>query len=216
MAALTRTNLIAAIKLEARITTTDLDTIIGSMLDDCVEDMFSKERCYELRVADHALTPTLATATMALPANFHHIDQVKFNRTSTVTTTIRHLFPKNDFVQYKTVGTPQFYEIQGTNLYVFPFSLLTTAHRILITYYKKPTFASGSDTFEVVRLQAALKKECIARIHAYQKQREDANWILENSDRSLGKGMDANPEGRERTSIDTRQPDFRTKPEDSM
>ncbi len=215
MPTLTRTQLIADIKLEARITGTELDTMIDGILSGVVEDCFFKERCFELRVVNAVLAnPTVSTGIIALPAAFQHIDQVRYATSASALTSItaKPLFPKTDFVNYVSIGIPKWFEIQGTNIYVFPYSLVATTHRVYIDYYSKPTFTSGSDSFPVLRLQESVKKEAIARLHLWHKQRDDAGVMMSLTDRSRAAGNAANPEQREVAPVDTRKPDYHTTP----
>lgn len=205
MAAMTRAQLLASIKREARVnSTTDYDTLIGEIIDDVMADVFSKERCYELRVIGTGTAMTNATATVALPENFQHVDEVRFTTDSMATYT--RLSPKDDFTANAKVGSPKFWQIVGSNLYVFPYSQVTSSHQIYLDYFKTPTFASDDDVFEVFRLQAAVKKECITRVLEYLNQLEQASRMLSSAEMSLSRGKAANLEGRDRDSIDTRQP----------
>jgi len=211
MAVMTKTQLRDAIKREARQqSTTDLDTMIYDIIDDVVADTFYRERCYELRVIGTGTAMASATATIALPADFQHVDEVRFSTDNGVT--FLHLFPKNDFVYNQLTGTPRFWQIVGTNLYVFPYGAVTTSHKIYLDYFKLPTFASDSDPFPVFRLQAGVKKEVMTRLLEYMGQLDQASKMLESSRMSFERGKSANLEARERDSADTREPNFRPVP----
>lgn len=211
---MTKTQLRAAIKREARIaSTTDLDDMIYEIIDDVVADTFYKERCYELRVIGTGTAMANATATIALPADFQHVDEVRVSTDSGVTFT--HLEPKNDFVYNKLTGTPLFWQIVGVTLYCFPYSLVTTSYKIYLDYFKTPTFAVDADVFPVFRLQAAVKKEVIARLLEYHNNIEQAKRMLESAAGSFERGSQANLEARGRSAIDTRSPNFETVPQDT-
>ncbi len=211
MPVLTRDNLVAAIKREARIANTELDTLIGEVLDGVVEDTFYNQRCPELKAVTTSFTLVNATATTALPGSFQHIEQLDYSTDSG--TTYRQLWPKSDNVVYKSVGIPRWYEIQGTNLYLFPSSLILSTHTLKLTYYAKPTFTSGSTSFPVLRLQEPVKKEVISRLFLYHKDKMLHDAMVESSDKSLDKARSAVPEARNPDSIDTRQPNFEVAPQ---
>lgn len=214
MALLTKTQLRDAIKREARIqSTNDLDTMIYDIIDDVMTDTFSKERCYELRVIGSGTAMANATPTITLPADFQHVDEVRFSTDNGVTFT--HLWPKNDFSYNVPTGTPKWWQIVGATLYSFPYSLVTTSHKIYLDYFKVPTFAADSDSFPVLRLQAAVKKECITRLLEYMNQLEQAQRMVASMGASLERGKSANLEARGRDSSDTRDPNFGPVPEDT-
>lgn len=214
MAILTKTQLRDAIKREARIqTTNDLDVMIYDIMDGVVTDIFTKERCYELRVINAPITMTAATPTVTLPNDFMHVDEVFFSVDSG--TTQLRLWPKNDFSYVQPTGTPKWWLLQGANLFVFPYSLVTTSHKIYLNYFKFPTFVADSDNFPVLRLQEGFKKLCVTRVLEYHNSLEQAARMLTGADTSMTSGKAANLEGRERDSIDTRQPGFGTVPADT-
>lgn len=212
---MTKAQLRTAIKLEARLaSTTELDTMIYTIIDDVVADVFSKERCYELKVIGTGNAMAAATPTITLPSDFQHVDEVRFSTDNGATTPTK-LRPKNDFTPISFTGVPEFWQIVGANLYVFPYSQVTTSHKIYLDYYKVPVFAVDADVFPVVRLQAAVKKECITRLLEYANSLEQASRMLASSEKSLERGTAANPEGRDRDSIDTRLPGTGTVPLDT-
>lgn len=211
---MTKTQLRDSIKREARQqSTNDLDTMIYEIIDDVVSDVFSKERCYELRVIGAGTAMTNATATISLPNDFQHVDEVRFSTDNGVTAP--RLFPKNDNSQNTQVGTPKWWQIVGSALYVFPYSGVTTSHKIYLDYFKVPTFAADSDVFPVFRLQSAVKKEVIQRLLEYINSMDRAKAMADSMQMSLVRGKSANLEGRELDSSDTREPSFRTVPPDS-
>lgn len=211
---MTKTQLRDSIKREARIqTTNDLDVTVYDIMDGVYTDVFSKERCYELRIIGTGTTMANATPTVALAADFMHVDEAFFSTDNGVTQT--RLWPKNDFAYVQPTGTPKWWMLQGTNLYVFPYSLVTTSHKIYLNYFKIAAFTADSDTFPVLRLQEAYKKLCVTRVLEYHNNLEQAARMLTGADTSLTSGKAANLEGRERDSIDTRQPGFGTVPADT-
>lgn len=214
MALLTKTQLRDAIKREARQqSTNDLDTMIYEIMDGVLNDMLSKERAYEMKVIGSGTACANATATINLPGDFMHVDEVRFSTDSGVTQ--QYVFPKNDFSKITTVGTPKWWQIVGTTLYFFPYSLVTTSHKIYLDYYKTPTFASDSDNFPVLRFQEPFKKECVQRLLEYVKELDQAERMGTSADKSMSRAKDANREGRGRDSVDTREPAFGTVPEDT-
>lgn len=205
MAALTRTLLIAAIKRESRIGDgTELDTLVGDILDDVVADVFYKERCFELRVVAAGVAMTASTPTINLPADFQNVDEVNFSKDNG--DTMEKLLPKDDFVNLKITGIPQWWQLVGTTLYVFPYSLAAVAHKIFLTYFKTPTFSAAGDLFPVFRLQATVKKEAITRILDYLNDQARAQRMEASASGSLARGMAANPTARDFDPLDTRQP----------
>lgn len=213
MAAMTKTQLRDAIKREARVNTADLDTLIYEIMDDVIADIFSKERCYELRVIGTGTAMSTGVATITLPTDFQHVDEVRWSIDSGVT--FEPVKPKNDAVYNSKIGAPKFWQLVGATLYVFPYSQVTTAHKIYLDYFSLPNFDEDSDLFPVFRLQAAFKKECITRVLDYHNQLQQSERMLASAGQSLERGKSANLEARNLDSADTRQPNFETVPKDT-
>lgn len=214
MAALTKTLLRDSIKREARIASTnDLDAMIYEIIDDVVADTFYKQRCFELLVIGAGTAMTNASPLITLPGDFQHVAEVRFSTDSLVTQT--KLVQQNDFVENTLTGTPKFWKIVGATLYCFPYSLVLNTHKIYLDYFKAPTFAADGDVFQVFRLQAAVKKECLTRVLDYHKDVEQAQRMAASAESSLSRGMDANRIARGRDAKDLRAPNFETVPQDT-
>lgn len=213
MALMTRTQLRDAIKLESRLTDTDLDTMIYQIMDGVLDTIMFAERIDEQLVIDTTgLIPSAGSGVIALPASFQHFKQVRFSVNSGVD--LIQLYPANDMTLVKSVGTPTHYLKQGTNIFVFPYSLILTTHRVYVDYYSKPTFSSDSDNFPALRLQDAFKQQVLARLMTWHSDMEKMQAMKTGGKEDQGLVMKSTPVARTIAPIDTRQPDTFTRPEE--
>lgn len=173
---MTRLQLITAIKREARIkNSTNLDTMVGEILNDVLVDYCNKTFYWELMKTDTAITAIAATGQYSLPADFQNLKQVRYG-VGASPVTMRQLLPQYDTIRRtSTYGLPMyFYLSSGSKLNVFPYSTIAVGDTILIDYYINPTtnFTADGDNFPVPRIEAAVKKEVIARLERFHNDNQ--------------------------------------------
>ncbi len=174
----TRTQLIAAIKREARISnSTNLDPMVDDILNDVTRDYCNRAFNFELLQTNQAITPIAATGSYALPAGFFGLKEIRYG-IGAVPTSMRQLKLRTPVVRRMgNTGYPFFYYLSaGPNLNIFPYSAIVSTDTLQIDYYVDPItlFTSGSANFPVPRLEAAVKKEVIMRLDKFHAEDQEA------------------------------------------
>ena len=173
---MTRTQLIDAIKREARVkNSTDLDTMIGEILDGILSDYCLKADYYEMLKTDITVTTIAATGQYALPADFQKIKEIRFAIGSSPVNWLQ-LLPRTDTVRRTySAGRPYFYFMStGNKINIFPYDGILTTDQLKIDYYILPSsvFSTSGHEFPIARIQEAVKKETVARIERYHNDNQ--------------------------------------------
>ena len=160
-----------SIKSESRLSAgDDLDAFIGDVINQEYRNLCENAQFPQLLVPFAALTITSnAQSVYTLPVGLRQIVAVEFSLDSTQDVW-RPLTLKNGFMLNLSAGNPSWYFRAGNNLHVFPYSTLTTANALRITYYKNPTaLVADGDVMEVEELEGTVIKKAIARVLRYHK-----------------------------------------------
>jgi hypothetical protein len=156
---MTRTDLITAIKREARIkNSTNLDTMVGEILDDVVTDYCNRQQYFELRKVDTVITLTDGVGQYALPIDFNTIAEVRYALQVSNFNNYRVLRPKTATVKRTNPNGWPFYFFlsQGFEINIFPYDAVSSADSMLIDYFITPlsVFSAGADIKrELLRLE---------------------------------------------------------------
>ena len=185
---MTRLQLITAIKREGRIkNSTNLDAMIGDILDDVTRDYCNRAWNHELLQTNVAITAIAETGQYALPADFFGLKEIRFGIDSDSTRTWT-LKSRTDCVRrISNQGYPYFFYLSAAGINIFPFSNIVPSNTILIDYYADPlsVFAADDDDFPVPRLEAAVKKEVIMRIDKFHADAQGAQLDSKDADSSF-------------------------------
>lgn len=168
--------LLDTIKAECRIKASDnLDEWVKDVINQELRTLCANAEYPELLVpfATVAITSD-AQSLFALPVGVRQIVAVEYAQDG-VDPHWRPLSLRNSYIVSMVSGTPNWYFRAGNNLYVFPYSLITTTHALRISYYKTVTsLVADGDLIEVPDLEEPLIQRVIARVLRYHKDRGDA------------------------------------------
>ena len=191
---MTRANLILAIKREARVkNSTNLDTMIGEILDDVTTDYCNRQQHFELRKVDTAITLTAGVGQYALPADFNSIACVRYALQASNFNNYRELRPKTATIKRTSPnGWPFYYFLsQGFEINIFPFNAVSSADSMLIDYFVTPLsiFSASGDEFPVPRLESTVKKEVIMRLEKFHNDNAGAQMVSQDANSSYQAGQ---------------------------
>lgn len=167
---MTRTAYIASIKAESRITSSDLDTLIGDIINQKLDDMARIYDYKELIVRDESLTVVDETGAYDAPDDFLRLLQVYFSHDE------EHWIPMDPLptgryaAAYGGHQKPVWFEYEAGKIKVYPYvGLLASDDFLKVDYIQKPSalFADGDDEFPVPSIAEEVRLEIIARLHLY-------------------------------------------------
>lgn len=178
MAASTKAQLRAAIKREARVlANANLDTLIDDIVVDIMRDYCNLGRFYELLVEGTAIPLVAGQQSYTLPADFHHLNQVRYGRGPNPAT-FRIVDEQPESVrQTWSQGWPRFYRlVAGPKISFFPYADIVVADQLKIDYYRDPAtlWTTDASVFPVPRLESAVKKDAIARVQRFHTATQEA------------------------------------------
>lgn len=167
--------LTAEIKTEARVDgSTNLDVFIHALINELLLGYVEVTRYQELLVRDEAIVTVNAQGLYDLPEDFQSILSVRYRHASQ--TAYHHLNHRPQFVKEADGRYPNYYDLSGGQLLVYPYSGLLATDVLLINYYKYPDeLASADDVFPIPKLLVPIKRQAIARTHLYNRDLQVAS-----------------------------------------
>ena len=164
---MTKTQLNDAIRFEARQlpSSTLMQSWIYDLIDEILLTYTTQYRYQELINFDQPLTLVAGQGFAALPTDYHHLWEVKYDMGGTGH--FATLQKANQFTEKTGIsGNPTTYFLSGGKLYFWPYSNITTSDVMQIDYYQVPTFGIN-DPFPIPSLEAAVKAQAVARVLRY-------------------------------------------------
>jgi hypothetical protein len=191
---MTRLQLVTAIKREARIkNSSNLDVMIGNILDDVTTDYCNRQQYFELRKTDVDVPLTDSIGQYDLPADFNTIAEVRYAIENANFNNYRVLKPKTATIKRTSSnGWPfYFFLTQGFQINIFPFNAVSSGDSMLLDYFITPLsiFSADSDEFPVPRLQSAVKKEVIMRLEKFHNDNAGAQMVSQDATSSYQAGQ---------------------------
>lgn len=182
---MTKAQLREAIKLEARIKSTDeWDDLVDQVVLEILTDFCNLARYDELLKERIPLTVVASQQQYSLPVDCQNIACLRFARgpvPTTGTLSYREIVAQNGNVkQTNAYGWPFYYRrVFGMKISLWPFDSILTTDSLLIDYYALPEsiFSSDGDEFPIPRLEAAVKKDTIARLQRVHESNPEAQMM---------------------------------------
>lgn len=177
----TKADLRTLIKREARIKTgTDLDILIDSIMLEILYDYCNLTRFNELLVPGAVITLVDGQAAYDLPEDCQNVAELHFSQTSTSSTFLSLPVEPASIRHTYAGGFPRFYRrITGRQISLWPYTSILSTNVLLIDYYLDPRtiFVDDDDDFPIPRLEAAVKKDTIARIQRFHSSLPEAKMM---------------------------------------
>ena len=167
--AITIQQMIDQIKVEARIAgANNYDITVLAIINELLMTHTMTERYQEL-IDDAPIVTSAAAGLYALPVDFANIRTVWYGRAAEPPR-VRTLRFKNDFIEQSRDGVePNYYELVGGQLLIFPYGGVLATDQLEIEYWKIPNSLATTDSFPISRLYPVIKKEAISRMQLINK-----------------------------------------------
>lgn len=160
------------IKKESRVSGSDnLDDYILDLINELLLDYIEKNHYYELLIPNSPITTIAATGNYPLPASFYAERLVRYQSLNGSPFTLRK---RNEYLENARGRMPRYYEVNGTNLTIFPSDDVPAGDTVLLDYYKYPNVLITSDVFPIPRLLPTLKLRAIHRVLLYNNNIQQA------------------------------------------
>ena len=161
--------MIDQIKVEARIAgANNYDITVLAIINELLMTHTMTERYQEL-IDEATIVTTAGMGLYALPENFANIRTVWYGREAEPPRA-RTLRFKNDFIEQSRDGVePNYYELVGGQLFIFPYGGVLATDQLEIEYWQIPNAVATTDTFPISRLYPVIKKEAISRMQLINK-----------------------------------------------
>lgn len=182
---MTKAELREAIKLEARLKSTDeWDDLVDQIVIEILTDYCNLARYDELLKERIPVTIVDAQQQYALPDDLQNISVIRYARgpvPTSGTLPYRELTAQIPNVkQTNACGFPFWYRrVAGNKLSLWPYGSIVSTDSLLIDYFVKAEslFLSDSDDFPVPRLEGAVKKDAIARLQRVHSSNAEAQMM---------------------------------------
>lgn len=165
----TLAQLLVEIKAEAKLDGTDnLDAYIKATINELLLNYIETVHYQELMVRDVAITTVDATELYDLPTDFQAPLNVRYRVAPTGG--FRFLTLRPQFVQQAVGSYPNYYDIVGGQLRIYPAESVKTTDTLRIDYYKYPDeLVEDSDVFPIPKLIVPIKRQAISRALLYNR-----------------------------------------------
>lgn len=161
--------LVQMIRVKAMIVGSDEYT---STIIECINETLSrytrKFRYPELFIANHEITATAATGSVALPTDLQHLDEKSIRYQTTGASTLDTFLRFSNRFNIGTDGSPSQWYRSGSTLKFNPYSDVGGTDKIIISYWKTHTALIGdADTFPIADLETCVLFDVAAQMAMY-------------------------------------------------